>query len=81
MDDFFSIGYITAKFFNLNVCSIEQIKNDRINFIKSYAKSNKCRTQIVNQSLKYTQKIQYGFKGRKRHFYKKMNNFILNDLY
>lgn len=74
VDDFFSIGDIAAKFFNLNVCSIEQRKKDRINFVKSYAKSSKCRTQIVNQSLKNTQKIQYGFKGKKHHFYKKKND-------
>ena len=71
MDDFFSIGDIAANFFNLNVCSIEQRKKDRINFVKSYAKSSKCRTQIVNQSLKNKQKVQNGFKRKKHNFYQK----------
>ena len=44
VDDFFSVSDITAKFFNLEVTEIKQKKRERVNFVKSYVKSHKCRT-------------------------------------
>ena len=33
-------------------------KKERVNLVKSCVKSHKCRTQVVNQSLKNMQKIK-----------------------
>ena len=58
VDDFFSVSDILAKIFNFEVTEIEQKKRERVNLVKSCVKSHKCRTQVVNQSLKNMQKIK-----------------------
>ena len=49
-------------------------KNEKETYLtKSYVKSQKNRSKVVNQTLKDVKKIEYSFKGRKRHFYRKDN--------
>ena len=39
--------------------------------VKSYHKSEKCKSQVVYRNLDQCKKIEYTIKGRKRSYYKK----------
>lgn len=67
--DYLGISQLSAEFFNIKK-SEEHIGKTKIYFVKDYRKSEKNRDQVINQALQKTDKIQYKFKGKKRHFYK-----------
>ena len=57
--------------FNIQISNETVEKRKEHNYVKNYMKSKKNRSQLVNQVLKDTNKLQYRLKGRKRYFYKK----------
>ena len=66
--DFWQIDNIT--FGNLVSSNIKKIPIQKEIHIKSYVKSEKNRSQVVNQKFENVEKLNYTFKGH-RTFYKK----------
>ena len=62
---------LSTSFFNIQISNETAKKRKEHDYVKNYMKSEKNRSQVVNQVLKDTNKLEYRFEGRKRHFYKK----------
>ena len=67
--DFLYIDISTMQTFFSN--TVEKITVVKGVWVKSYVKSEKNRSQVVNQNLNNVEKIKYIMKGKQRTFYKK----------
>lgn len=65
---------LSTSFFNIQISNETAKKRKEHDYVKNYMKSEKNRSQVVNQVLKDTNKLQSRLKGRKR-------NFLKNDCF
>ena len=67
--DFLNLSNETLKeSFAVTKVTLPRVQNFNV---KSYRKSEKCRSQVVYRNLDECKKIEYAVKGRKRSYYKK----------
>ena len=68
MQDFICISDETLE---RNFEVVERIPVEKLHTIKSYHKSEKNRSQVINKKSVSCEKISYTMKGKSRTFYKK----------